>query len=578
MKKTLTRILGILFGHRLAGSALFLVFFAQSIFAGGFQIAQIDTARKGMVVAGHPDAAAIGVQILKQGGNAVDAAVATAFAIGVLEPFASGLGGGGGMLIYLKEKDRFIYLDYYVQAPQNADTAFNRNKERETPRAICIPGTPAGLSSAVKRYGRLSLQQDLAPAIRIAREGVVVNDFFYEAVLEKLDVIMKYPQTSRIFLNDGLPYMKGDTVRFDGLLSVLEKLAEDGEDYFYRGEFARRAAAAIQRDGGYITAADFADYHTLIKEPVSIDYRGYRVVSSPPPQSGITVLEILNILENLPSRRFRAFQHSAASLFLATEAMLRADVDRFTFLADPRFVPVPVSGLLSERFARQRFLDIDTSRVKYANHFDIPPGDPWKFNHRAEPKRQSQTHDSGPHTTHISVVDAEGNMVSLTQTLGFFFGCGFSTEGVIFNSSMSVFYPGSINKIEPEKRPVSTISPTIILKGKEPFAILGTPGGRNIFNTMSQVIMRLIDLGESPAEAVDAPRFSARISSKKVTLEGRFTKNIVEKIKQRGYKIRLTDDYQVYLGGVQLIYYHTGLHCYIGVSDPRRGGGAFGYD
>ena len=578
MKNPLTRMQKISFIHKLAGSVLFLIFFAQSIFGGGFQIAQIDTARKGMVVAGHPGAAAIGVQILKQGGNAVDAAVATAFAIGVLEPFASGLGGGGGMLIYLKEKDRFSYLDYYVQAPQNADTAFNRDKERGTPRAICIPGTPSGLITAVHRYGRLSLKQDLAPAIHIAREGVVVNDFFYEAVLEKLDVIMKYPQTSRIFLNDGLPYMKGDTVRFTGLLTVLEKLAEDGEEYFYRGEFAQKAANAIRRDGGYITAADFAGYHTLVKEPVSIDYRGYRVVSSPPPQSGITVLEILNILENLPSKRFHPFQHSVASLFLTAEAMLRADVDRFTYLADPRFVPVPVSGLLSDQFARQRFQDIDTSRVKYTDKFDIPPGDPWKFSSPSEKQKHFQNRDSGPHTTHISVIDADGNMVSLTQTLGFFFGCGFSEEGVIFNSSMSVFYPGSINKIEPGKRPTSTISPTIILKGNQPFAILGTPGGRNIFNTMSQVIMRLIDLGESPAEAVDAPRFSARISSKKVTLEGRFTKNIVKKIKQRGYKIRLTNDYEIYLGGVQLIYYDAGLQRYIGVSDPRRGGGAVGYD
>jgi len=566
--------------HHLHSLTITIIFFLSIVLSADENraLSKVDTTSHAMVVAAHPSASQVGIDILKKGGNAVDAAVAVAFVIGVVEPYASGLGGGGAMLIYLKNDDSFHYLDYYMQAPQNADTSFSDDEDTRTTQAICIPGTPSGLITAVKKYGRLSLREVMEPAITIASQGVEVNDQFYEAALSNFEIISQNRGTQEVFFQDGLPYMVGDTVPMPALLNILENLAEQGEDYFYKGEFAQKASKEIQENGGVITYKDFAAYQTLEKEPISSNYRDYTIYSAPPPQAGVTLLEILNILQNVPPNRWERFTKSSYSIHLTCEAIKRADADRFSFVADPRFFEVPVTGLLNKQYALTRYLDIDTTKVKYKKNKEIPAGDPFGHMENTQPANPDKIPEDGPNTTHISVVDADGNAVSLTQTIGLFFGSGFSVDGVVFNSSMSVFYKKpSPNHIQPFKRPASTICPTIIQKNGKLVAVLGTPGGGRIFNTMAEVIVGLKDFKLSPVEAIDAPRFNVRISSSKLSLEVRFSSEIIKELEERGYDIRVSDEYENYYGGVQLIYYDELLQRYIGVSDPRRGGAVSGY-
>jgi gamma-glutamyltranspeptidase/glutathione hydrolase len=541
------------------------------------EIAKVDTAGRAMIVAAHPDAVKVGAEILNSGGNAIDAAVATAFMVGVVEPYASGLGGGGGMVIYLSKDNSFHYLDYYMQTSLHPDTNYSRD-DIFTPRSICIPGTPSGLIKANELYGRLPLKVLLQPAIKTARDGFVVTEKNYSNILDKLDVITSYPETEKIFFKDDFPIEVGDTLKNPDLAAVLEKLAEGGEDYFYRGEFAITTAQKIQDTGGYISKEDFACYNTIIRKPVTVNYRGYDIYSSPPPQSGTTLLEILNIFENTSiSEDSKGFQ-DVGNIHLLSEAIKRADVDRYNYLGDPASFRIPVEGLLNPNYAAVRFSDIDPDKIKYTDNLMVPAGNPWDYIKETETDYDTTGREDGAHTTHISVVDKEGNAVSLTQTLGLFFGCGFSSQGVIFNSAMSVFYKKpSPNHIGPVRRPLTTISPTIVMHDGELVSVFGTPGGGRIFNVSAQIIINLIDFNLSPEDAVMAPRFSARISSELLSLENRFEKETIEGLNNFGYKLKIYEDYSQYFGGVQLIYFDNNLKKYIGVSDPRRDGGALGY-
>ena len=544
-------------------------------------VSRCDSAKQAMVVAAHPEAARVGAKILQQGGNAVDAAVATAFMAGVVEPHASGLGGGGGMLIYLKNDDSLHYIDYYMQTSLHADTAFSREKDLFTPRSICVPGTPAGLLTAHRLYGKLPLQDVLAPAIRIAERGFVVTDKLYTNILDKLEVISLYPETQKLFFKDDFPAAPGDTLRNPQLALVLRRLLEKGEEYFYHGAFAEEAARAIQSRGGYLSKEDFAAYRAVERKPLHINYKGYSVFSAPPPQSGLTLLEILNIFQQAQAQRLQAggFADNPRMIHLLCSAIKRADADRFYFLGDPSAFNIPADALLSQGYARQRFEDIDIERVKYKNSTEIPVGNPLPFvDQNGTEKNTSLPSRDGTHTTHISVVDPWGNAVSLTQTIGLFFGSGFSSQGVIFNSAMSVFYKKpSPNRIGPARRPVTTISPSLVFKEGTIAAVLGTPGGGRIFNVLAQIIIDLIDFKLSPVQTVEAPRFSIRLRSKALKLENRFPAAILDSLRSMGYKCKTTSERDAYFGGVQLIVWDRQLKQYIGVSDSRRDGGAVGF-
>ncbi len=562
----------VLLKRRIVLSVIFLISFATQLLAEG----KSDTSRVAMVVAAHPEAARIGAEILRNGGNAVDAAVATAFVIGVVEPHASGLGGGGAMMIYLKDDDRVTYLDYYVEAPQHYDSTYNRSQGVVTPKAVCIPGTAAGLLEANRRYGKLTRAEVIRPALKILRDGVVINEVLKTAILEKLDVIMSFPQTEALYFDqDGFPRETGDTLRNPGLEKVLQGLIDEGEDYFYRGPFARSAEEIFKQDGGLIRYEDFGNYRVREKDVFHGKYNGYDVYAPPAPQSGVTLLEILQILNFAPGEIWQNIDSSAVATHLLIETLKRADTDRYQYLGDPAFSSIDYNGMLQPDFIRSRFEDIDLSRVRYADNFDIEPG---KLGNDT-PRRKPAVDDDSPHTTHISVVDADGNMVSLTQTLGLFFGSGFSAEGVLFNSSMSLFYNNdSPNKLEPGKRPISTICPTLIRKEGKPYAVVGTPGGPNILSTMSTVVTRLMDFGETPQQAVNGSRLNARINRSSIIMEGRFDKKLQNELTAMGHEIRAGADFQMYLGGVQLIWYDAENDFYVGVSDVRRDGAAVGLD
>ena len=532
-----------------------------------------DTSAGALVVAAHPLAVSTGMDILKKGGNAVDAAVAMAFVVGVAEPHASGLGGGGGMLIFQKQTNELHYLDYYVRAPGIVDTTFTGRDGVATPLAVCVPGTPAGLVRAAEKFGKLDLPVVMAPALTLARTGIKVNQGLYDAMLEKLELIMTFPETEQIYFKEGLPAALGDTIFNPGLVHVLEGIQNSGDSFFYSGQFAQNAAEKIRAMGGWIRVEDFQYYKALLKEPVSTSYKGFKIYSSAPPQSGITLLEILKIIEHAPPNLWHNFLHNARSAHLLIEAIKLADIDRFFYLGDPAFVEVPTSGLLNPEYTRHRYAQILPRERIAENNRLLKPGEPFKFQ---KPESESQDLNEG-HTTHISVVDFEGNAVSLTQTLGLFFGSGVSVDGILFNSSMSIFYDAPVaNKMEPFKRPASTICPTMILKDSSLVGVLGTPGGGNIFNTMAQVILYLLDFNLSPSEAMDAPRFSTRISREHINFESRFNKEVLDSLKEMGHTIRLSQNYNVYMGGVQLIFWDDSLKKYIGVSDIRRDGAALG--
>ncbi|MCF6270344.1 MAG: gamma-glutamyltransferase [Melioribacteraceae bacterium] len=554
---------------------IIITFFATLTIAAQ-EVAKIDTSYKAMVVAAHPEAVKVGVKIIKNGGNAVDAAIASAFMIGVVEPHASGLGGGGGMVIYLNNDKSFHYIDYYMQTSLHPDTNYVR-EDIYTPRSICIPGTPAGLLKAHKLFGKLPLHIVLQPAIDIARNGFEVSEKFYTNLLDKLDVITLYPETEKLLFKNDFPVGVGDTVLNLELANVLDKLVTDGADYFYNGEFAKKAAEEIQKAGGYLTKEDFKNYKPILKKPAKILYRDYEIFSAPPPQSGATMLEILNIFENITIDNISTKSWNSETVHLFCEASKRADADRYVYMGDPATTNIPLIGLLSQEYANKRFADIDLSKIKYENNQDIPAGNPNKYNEKIKSKLSKPDVDEGGHTTHISVVDREGNAVSLTQTIGMFFGSGFSSQGVIFNSAMSIFYKKpSPNHIAPSRRPLTTISPTIIMKDGELTSVIGTPGGGRIFNVLAQKIIELIDFKISPLNTILNPRFNVRIRSKYLSMENGFDAVMLEDLKKMGYQLKMYNKMNSYFGGVQLIYYDKKIKQFIGVSDPRRDGGALG--
>jgi len=534
-------------------NALFLIislvlFYSSSALSQA--ISKADTASGAMVVAAHPDAVKVGIKILEQGGNAVDAAVAMAFTIGVVEPHASGLGGGGAMLVYEKEEGVFHFLDYYMKTAQRVDSVFNR-QDRYSAKAVCVPGTPSGLITAHRNYGKLNLKDVMEPAIKIARRGLIVDSHFEGSIMDKLDVIMLSPETSQLFLKDEFPPVADDTLYNPGLVKVLEGLSRQGTNYFYNSDFTKKLVADIQSAEGYLSEDDFAQYKTIFRAPLHTDYHGHSITSAPAPQSGSTLLEILNIYESAQYPDSSNFMKDPVQVHLLSEAIKRADVDRFYYLADPAIFKVPAYGLINQKYAAKRFSDIDTERIKYPDSKKIAPGNPWDFQNQNTIEPARQTVEDAPHTTHISVIDKEGNAVSLTQTLGYFFGSGFSSQGILFNSSMTNFYKKpSPNHLGPSRRPLTTISPTMVFRDGELQMVIGTPGGGRVFNVLAQLIIRMLDFKQGPVEAMDAPRFSIRRTQDKLQMEGRFTLQTQELLKQMGYQIKTYPDYDNYFGGV----------------------------
>jgi len=532
----------------------------------------------GMVVAANPLAAEAGLEMLRRGGNAVDAAVAAAFAIGVVEPHGSGIGGGGVMVIKLADSDEAVVIDYIARASHDAtpdmliwDQPTPAERERRYTTgwsSVLVPGTVAGLALAVERYGTLPLSEVLQPAIRLAREGFPVTATVFEALLDNYDALMADPETARVYLDEGIPYFEGDIMRLPDLADTLERIADEGPDVFYRGEIARKIADASRRGGGIITVYDLETYEPIVRSAIKTTYRGYELYSAPPAASGgLLVLEALNVLEGFDLKAMGA--GSAAAIHAVGESLRIGYLDRLRWVADPDYVRVPVEQLLSKVYAARARQRIDLERRAEYDRYDLPdPRQVW-----------AEAYDSSD-TTHLGAVDSQGNIVALTQTLTHFFGAKVTVPGtgILMNNSLSGFWyqPGNLNSIEGGKRPRSYMAPTLVLKNGRPYISIGSPGSGRIPTAVVQVLVNLIDHEMDPYEAVDAPRFYAA-TEPVLEVEGRFDPEVIEALREMGYEVQVREPYDLYFGGVHLIVYDFEQDAWVGVADPRRDGAAAGY-
>jgi gamma-glutamyltranspeptidase/glutathione hydrolase len=498
----------------------------------------------GMVVAQERLAAQIGAEFLRQGGNAVDAAVATGFAMAVSYPRAGNLGGGGFMVIHSAERHEDIAIDYRETAPNattrdiflGADGKPDNDKSRNSAFGIGVPGTVAGLALALEKYGsgRFTLAQILKPAIDLARDGLVVADDVADTLPDMYRRMSRWPNSAKTFSHaDGAPLHEGDRLIQGDLATTLSAISEQGPRGFYQGPVAEKLVTAIKDAGGIMTLEDLKAYQPVIRTPVHGTYRGYDIVSMPLPSSGGTVLvEILNILEGLPMSDMK--QGSAASLHVMIEAMKRAYADRARYLGDPAFVDAPTQILIAKEYAAKQRASIDLSRAT-----------PWADALAASPPRE------GSNTTHYSVVDSRGNAVSNTYTLNFPYGVGLVADGtgVLLNNELDDFTaaPGASNAFGlvgfeanlpgPGKRPLSSMSPTIVLKDGKPMLVTGTPGGSRIISAVTQVIVDVIDYKMDIADAVAAPRLHHQWMPDEVRIENGFPEDVLADLKARGHTL-----------------------------------------
>jgi gamma-glutamyltranspeptidase/glutathione hydrolase len=501
-------------------------------------------AEHGMVVAQEKLAARIGADILRQGGNAIDAAVATGFALAVTYPRAGNIGGGGFMVIHSAERNEDVAIDYRETAPAaatrdmylGADGKPDADKSRNSALGIGVPGTVAGLALALEKYGsgKFTLAQIVQPSIDLAREGFIVADDMADTLSDMYRRMARWPNSAKSFSRaDGAPLRDGDRLIQPDLAATLTTIAEQGPRGFYEGPVAEKLASAVSSAGGIMTSDDLKSYQALLRAPVRGNYRGYDIVSMPLPSSGGTVLlETLNILEGFPMSDMK--QGSAPSLHAIIEAMRRAYADRARYLGDPDFVNAPTQILLAKDYAARQRASIDPDRA-------TPSADVLKI----APQRE------GSNTTHYSVVDAKGNAVSNTYTLNFPYGVGLVAEGtgVLLNNELDDFTaaPGASNAFGlvgfeanlpgPGKRPLSSMSPTIVLKDGRPVLVTGTPGGSRIISAVLQIVVNVLDYKMDVAAAVAAPRVHHQWMPDAVRVERGFPQETLDALKAKGHEV-----------------------------------------
>jgi len=550
-----------------------------------------------MVVSVHELATRAGVEIMQAGGNAVDAAVATGFALAVVYPEAGNLGGGGFMLIRTADgKTRFI--DYREKAPAAATANMYLDAQGNVVpdasvvgyKAAGVPGSVAGMVYAEKKYGKLSLDRVLAPAIKLAREGFALA---WEDARDFQDRhLAEFPESRRIFQRDGNYYKAGDTFRQPQLAHTLERIATDPDD-FYHGAMARELAAAVQKGGGLISADDLAHYEVKEREPVKGTYRGYEVISAPPPSSGgIGLIEMLNILEGYDLAKLG--NRSAESMHLTLEAFRRVFFDRAEFLGDPDFTKIPVAQLIDKRYAAAWQETIDPKHASASKDLRRPAIFSQLEQYAELHPQPFETHDT-PHTTHYSVVDAEGNAVAVTTTLNDDFGSRVTAEGLGFllNDEMDDFagkpgtpnlyglVQGPANAIGPGKRPLSSMTPTIVLKDGKLFLVLGSPGGARIITTVANILMGVVDYRMNIQESVNAPRFHNQWLPDVSRVEQWFSPDTVRMLEQMGHRVEFGEndgeEWHPYWSDGECIAVDLKTGERLGASDWRNNGKAVGY-
>jgi len=523
---------------------------------------------RGMVVSQSEIASRVGADVLRKGGNAVDAAVAVTFALAVVLPRAGNIGGDGFMLVRTAA-GQTVALDFRSRAPLTAKKEmFLDDKGRESDvarygyKAAAVPGTVAGLAHAHRRWGSMAWADLLAPAIKLAEEGVTLTHDEAFAVEWSKRSIKKNAEATRIFYKaDGVAYRPGELFRQPELAASLKLIAKEGADAFYKGDIARKIAATMRSHDGLISMEDLASYRAVEREPLQTTYRGYQVITMPPPSGGgISIVQSLNILQHFDMKSFGA--RSADATHVLAETMKLVYADRTRHIGDPDFVTVPVAGLTSAGYADQRAKQISMRRSLKPS--DITPGAP--------------VPSDSPDTTHISIADALGNIVSETTTLGSSYGSGAMIEGAGFllNDQMKNFAmeAGSdaqslntsrANALAAGKRMMSTMAPTIVLRGGKPWLVTGTPGGSTILNTILQILVNTIDNGMNVAEATHAPRIHQTWRGA-MHMERAFSPDTIRILKERGHKVEFDDT----MGSAQSIMIQDGV--FYGAADPRRPG------
>jgi gamma-glutamyltranspeptidase/glutathione hydrolase len=505
------------------------------------------TARNGMVVAQEKRASRIGVEILEKGGNAIDAAVAVGFALAVTLPKAGNLGGGGLMLVHLAARNEDVAIDYRETAPRDTppdvfldpNGEANPTKSRESGLGVGVPGTVAGLTAALDRFGsgKFTLADLIAPALALARDGIPIEDDLVDSLLLAQPRLARWPSSARIFLKpDGTALGPGDRLVQGDLATSLEAIARDGARAFYTGPIADQIVAAVREAGGRMTRGDLEGYAPMLREPVRGTYRGYDIVSMPPPSSGgVHLIEMLNILEGFPPQEVASA--SPATLHLMIEAMKLAYADRAEYLGDSDAVDVPIERLTSKTYAAALRAGIDPKKARLS--VDIRAGE--------------APASSGGNTTHVSIVDRDGNAVANTTSLNFNYGLGLTAgeSGILLNNTLDDFAAkpgapnafgltgGAANAPGPNKRPLSSMTPTIVLKDGAAAFVTGAPGGSRIITSVLQVLVNAIDFKRPIAEAVAAPRVHHQWLPDEVVVERTLPAETVRALVARGHKVRV---------------------------------------
>jgi gamma-glutamyltranspeptidase / glutathione hydrolase len=540
-------------------------------------------ATKGIVAVSHPAAAEAGRKILEQGGNAVDAAAAIQLSLNVAEPMMTGIGGGGFMMIYLKNQNKITVIDSREVAPKNVTPKlFLGNDGKPVPfserhtngKAVGVPGTLKGVETALNKYGTMNLSQVIDPAIEQAEKGIQVNWSMAQYIDENVKKLQKFGTAGNVFVPNGSPLKEGDRLVQPELAMTLKLIKQKGSDVIYNGEVGQALVAEVQKQGGAMTMEDLRKYEVKEREPVVGTYRGYEVASmSPPSSGGLTVLQILKLMEGYDVKKMGV--NSADYLHRLIESMHLAYADRAAYMADEDFYPVPKKGLLDDKYIKERRELINPLTATAA----VKEGNPWKYEDK-DLSDKAKVKEEKPigQTTHFSVMDKWGNLVSYTTTIEQVFGSGIMVPGYGFmlNNEMTDFdaVPGGVNQVEPGKRPRSSMSPTLLLKDGKPFMAVGSPGGPTIIASVAQTIINVIDHGLPIQKAILTPRVYSS-SSTSVSWEGGIEQDTVLELMGKGHKF---DAEPMTIGNVQAVIYDFENGKMYGGADNTREGTVLGVD
>lgn len=499
-------------------------------------------AKHGMVATEQHLATEVGLSILKEGGNAIDAAVAVGFALAVVLPNAGNIGGGGFMVLHDAKTGEDFAIDFREVAPLKAhkdlylDEKGNvvDGKSLFTHFAVGVPGTVAGMEYALKKWGTMPLEKVIQPAIKLAEQGFIVSDTLADTLKIEKDNLGKWESTKAIFFKDGEPLASGDRLIQKDLAHSLKLIAKQGSKAFYQGEIAEKIVKEMEKHGGLISMQDMKEYQIVERKPVTGEYRGYKIVTMPPPSSGgAHLIQILNILERYPLNEYGA--NSAKAIQHYAEAMKLAYADRSEYLGDPDFVKIPLKGLISKKYADELAQKISDDKIPPSS--TIKPGKP-------QPYESDQT-------THFSVMDKFGNAVGVTYTLNLNFGTGIVAEGtgILLNNEMDDFSAkpgvpnafgligGTANAIEAKKRPLSSMTPTLVMKDNKPWLVTGSPGGARIITTVLQSIVNTIDYNMNVAEAIMTPRVHHQWLPDELRIEEGISPDTIHLLEKQGYKV-----------------------------------------